>query len=393
MYLTRLALTDVRNHQATQLDLGPGSVIITGANAQGKTNLVEAIHYLGVGSSHRTTNDKALIRKDAQRALIRAEAITDAQARLVVTVELNPGKNRAAVNDVVVPTVGEAIGLIRMVMLAPEDLALVRGEPGERRRFLDQLLGSRRASFKGVAADADKALRQRNALLKDAKGQRINEDLLAAYTNTWLHYAALVTAARIASVNALAEPLVEAYADLVSASPAHDLDRLPTLEYVMAGGERLIAQPGAPLPSPADIRAELEAALAAKAEDERRRGVTLVGPQRDDLFIRLGELPAKDYASHGELWSLALGLKLATVGVIAETGDQPILLLDDVFAELDHHRAERLAARCSGFDQVILTVAAGTPVPLDAPVITIEGGHPQPGATPKPSADRPTDSF
>ena len=375
MYLTRLGLTDVRNHQATVLALGPGPVIITGANAQGKTNLVEAIHYLGVGASHRTTNDKALIRQDAQRAIIRAEAITDAQARLVVTVELNPGKNRAAVNDVVVPTVGEAIGLIRVVMLAPEDLALVRGEPGDRRRFLDQLLGSRRASYKGVLGDANKALAQRNALLKEAKGQRIDEDLLAAYTHTWLHHAALITAARIAGVHALAQPLVEAYQDLVAASPVHDTTRLPTLEYVMATGERIVATPGTPIPSAVDIRTKLEEALTAKAQDERRRGVTLVGPQRDDLFIRLGELPAKDYASHGELWSLALGLKLATVGIIAETGDQPILMLDDVFAELDHHRAARLAERCLAFDQVIVTVAAGTPVPLDAPVITIEGGH------------------
>ncbi|WP_336249151.1 DNA replication/repair protein RecF [Stomatohabitans albus] len=375
MYLSKLGLTDVRNHQATQLTLGPGPVVVSGANAQGKTNLVEAIHYLGVGSSHRTSNDRALIRQSAERALIRAEAVTDAQARLVVTVELNPGKNRAAVNDVVVPSMGEAIGLIRMVMLAPEDIALVRGEPNDRRRFLDQLLGSRRASYKGVLADADKALRQRNALLKDARGQAIDEDVLAAYTETWLHHAALVTAARIAGVNALAAPLIEAYGDLVSASPSQDVHRLPTLDYVMATGERITAHSDAALPSARDIQDQLQAALMQKADDERRRGVTLVGPQRDDLFIRLGELPAKDFASHGELWSLALGLKLATVGIIAETGDQPILILDDVFAELDQYRAERLAQRCVDFDQVIMTVATGTPVPVDAPTIMIEGGQ------------------
>lgn len=375
MYLTRLGLTDVRNHQATQLELGPGPVVITGANAQGKTNLVEAIHYLGVGSSHRTTNDKALINQQADRALIRAEAITDANARLVVSVELNPGKNRAAVNDVVVPTMGEAIGLIRMVMLAPEDLALVRGEPNDRRRFLDQLLGARRASYRGVLSDADKALRQRNALLKDARGLPIDQDLLDAYTNTWLHHAALVTAARIAGVNALAEPLMHAYEDLVAQSPSHDVHRLPTLEYVMATGDRISATPGAPLPEVAEIRAQLLQAVHDNAEHERRRGVTLIGPQRDDLFIRLGEMPAKDFASHGELWSLALGLKLATVGIIGETGDQPILILDDVFAELDAFRARRLAQRCASFDQVIMTVATGTPVPIDAPSITIEGGQ------------------
>lgn len=374
MHLSHLALFDIRNHQATTVALNPGATVITGANAQGKTNILEAIHYLGVGRSHRTSIDRALIRVGADRGVIRASAHGDQGNAFTVSLEFNPGRMRASVNDAVLPQVRDAIGLIRMVMLAPEDLNLVHGGPGDRRLFLDTLLASRRASFRGVAQDAASALKQRNAILKDGRGGSIQGDVLAAYTQTWLSHAALVTAARIAAVHALAEPLAQAYADLVAASPNQDVHRLPRLSYVLAHGRVIDAAPGTPIPDPEEIRSELAEALVQSADEERRRGMTLVGPHRDELGLWIGDLPAKAFASHGEVWSLALSLKLATVDVIAETGDQPILLLDDVFAELDQRRAKRLALRCKAFDQVVITVAEGTPVPIDGDRITVENG-------------------
>ena len=375
MRLESLQLLDVRNYERLDLNLTSGVTTFTGPNAQGKTNLLEAVHFLALGRSHRVSSDAALIRMGAEAAVIRAEARTDNEQRIAVSVELRQGRNRAQLNGQPQQRMADVYGQIRSVMLAPEDLTLVRGDPGDRRRFLDDLLAGRRATFAGARSDLDRALTQRNAVLKDARiTGRLARDVLEVWTDTYVNVAATVLAARIAAVNALAEPLREAYADLVAASPAHDVDRLPVVAYELSWGRRVEGEAGQPVPDPAELAGELREALAAKEDDERRRGMTLAGPHRDELYLGIGELPAKGYASHGEQWSLALALKLASHHVIAEVGDQPILLLDDVFAELDADRRRRLAARCATFDQVLVTAAVGTEVPLDGARMTVRQG-------------------
>lgn len=321
------------------------------------------------------SSDAALVRLGAEAAVIRAEARTDAGQRLEVALELRQGRNRAQLNGQPQGRLADVIGLVRSVMLAPEDLTLVRGDPSDRRRFLDDLLGGRRASYLGIRSDLDRALAQRNAILKDARGGgRLSEDVLEVWTDTYVNTAGPVLAARIAAVHALADPVRAAYADLVSDSPTHDTDRLPVLRYELSSGRVVEGTTGTGVPDPRELAEELREALSARRADERRRGMTLAGPHRDELFIGVGALPAKGYASHGEQWSVALALKLASHGVIAEVGDEPIVLLDDVFAELDDHRRRRLAARCAAFDQVLVTSAVGTEVPLDGVRFDVSGG-------------------
>jgi DNA replication and repair protein RecF len=321
------------------------------------------------------SSDAALIRQGAEAAVIRAEARGDGGERVAVAVELRQGRNRAQLNGAPRPRMADVVGRIRSVLLAPEDLTLVRGDPADRRRFLDDLLGGRRASYLGVRADLERALAQRNALLRDARtGVRVASDVLEVWTDAYVNLAAPVLSARVAAVHALAGPLREAYADLVAASPAEDVDRLPSLRYELSTGRHVEGRTGSPVPDPAELAEELRLALAGRREEERRRGLTLVGPHRDELAIDIGTLPAKGYASHGEQWSVALALKLAARDVVAEVGDTPVVLLDDVFAELDDHRRRRLAARCRTFEQVLVTSAVGVEVPLDGARFAVRRG-------------------
>ncbi|HUG85658.1 MAG TPA: DNA replication/repair protein RecF [Euzebya sp.] len=376
MRLEQLQLLDVRNYERLDLDLQPGVSLVAGPNAQGKTNLLEAVSYLGLGRSHRIASDVALIRMGAEAAVIRAEARSDAGQRIAVSVELRQGRNRAQLNGQPQPRMADVFGQIRSVLLAPEDLVLVRGDPADRRRFLDDLLGGRRASYLGIKADLERALAQRNALLRDARGTgRLQRDVLEVWTETYVNLAGPVLAARIAAVHALTQPVRQAYAELVVDSPAQDVDRLPTLRYELSYGRAVAGRTGQVIPDPAELAAELRAALGEREADEIRRGMTLAGPHRDELYLGIGELPAKGYASHGEQWSVALALKLASHTVIAEVGDEPIVLLDDVFAELDDHRRRRLAARCAAFDQVLVTSAMGAEVPLDGMRFEVRGGR------------------
>ncbi|AXV04715.1 DNA recombination and repair protein RecF [Euzebya pacifica] len=375
MRLESLHLLDVRNYERLDLELQPGVTTFVGSNAQGKTNLLEAVHYLSLGRSHRVSSDQAMVRAGADAAVIRAEARSDMGQRIAVSVELRQGRNRAQLNGQPMQRMSDAFGAIRSVMLAPEDLTLVRRDPGDRRRFLDDLLAGRRATFAGVRSDLDRALAQRNAVLKDARiTGRLQRDVLEVWTDTYVNTAGPVLAARIAAINALAAPVAEAYADLVAASPAQDVGRLPVLAYELSWGRTVTGTAGQPVPDPAELAAELREALAEQERDEVRRGMTLVGPHRDELFLGIGDLPAKGYASHGEQWSLALALKLASHEVIGEIGDQPIVLLDDVFAELDADRRRRLAARCAAFEQVLVTAAVGTEVPLEGMRVHIRAG-------------------
>ena len=376
MHLEGLALNDFRSYTDAALELGPGVRVLVGPNAQGKTNLLESVHYLATGGSHRVTSDVPLVRHGCDAGVIRAVARTGEDARRVsIELELRPGgRNRARVNGQPQPRFRDAIGVVRAVLFAPEDLALVRGDPSDRRRFLDDLLAQRRPAYVVARQEYERVLRQRNRLLKDARRRGGAPDLsLADWTDALVRAGCTLLAARVAVVHALAGPADRAYAELLSGTPEPEAADHVTLAYELSSGRTVTADPLGGVPDPRELADELRVALDARGPEERERGLTLVGPHRDDLVLSVGALPAKGYASHGESWSLALALRLASGEVLAEVGDEPIVLLDDVFAELDDRRRERLAARCAAFEQVLVTAAVDADVPLAGPRYRVRG--------------------
>ena len=357
MRLTHLSLRDFRSYTEVELPLDAGVTALVGPNGQGKTNLVEAVGYLATLGSHRVAQDAPLVRLGAERAVVRGNVVRRDRA-LLVEVEITPGKaNRARVNRAPVPRPREVLGILRSVLFAPEDLALVKGDPSERRRFLDDLLVLRTPRLAGVRADYDRVLRQRNALLKTAGAQvragRGDLRTLEVWDSHLATTGAELLAARLALVDALT-PLVDKAYDAVSdsAGPA-------TLAYRSSLGDDV--------PPDRDVlAAALLDQVAALRKNELERGISLVGPHRDDLLLTLGPLPAKGYASHGESWSFALALKLASYDLLrgdSDDGGEPVLVLDDVFAELDDTRRGRLAELVGGAEQVLVTAA----VPHDVP--------------------------
>ena len=380
MYLERLDLHDFRSYAEASLQLGPGVRVLVGPNAQGKTNLLEAVHYLSVGASHRVASDAPLVRAGTEAATIRAVARVDtadggAGRALSVELELRQGgRNRAKVNGQQQPRVRDAIGQIRSVMFAPEDLQLVRGDPADRRRFLDELLGQRRPAYFAMRQEYDRILRQRNVLLRTARASGQSDATLPTWTESLITTGASLLAARIAVVHALAGPAELAYRDLVADSPQREATGHLGLVYELSSGRTIPAVPGAGVPDPAALADELRSGFSQVAADERDRGVTLLGPHRDELQLHLNDLPAKGYASHGEIWSLALALRLASREVLHDVGEEPVVLLDDVFAELDETRRARLASRCATFEQVVVTAAVDDDVPLDGPRHQVRAG-------------------
>lgn len=360
MRVSHLSLTDFRSWSSIELELGPGPTALVGPNGQGKTNLVEAVGYAATLGSHRVSADAPLVRAGADRAVVRTRIERGGRSTLV-EVELNPGRaNRARVNRSPVPRPREVLGLLRSVLFAPEDLALVRGDPAERRRFLDDLLVLRSPRLAGVRADYDRVLKQRNALLKTAFLARRSGGGDMRTLDVWdAHLArtgAELLAARLALVDVLGPHVAKAYAE-VSA------DQAPTgLGYRSSLGAGLPAAPDREV-----LAAALLAELARVRPQEVERGVSLVGPHRDELVLSLGDLPVKGYASHGESWSVALALRLASYELLradaAEGDGEPVLVLDDVFAELDTGRRDRLAALVSQAEQVLVTAAVADDVP------------------------------
>jgi len=381
VYLEQLALHDFRSYAGAELTLGPGVHVLVGPNAQGKTNMLEAVHYLAVGASHRVASDTPLVRHGAEAAIIRATARVDTAGgnpgrALGVEVELRAGgRNRARLNGQPQPRFRDAIGHIRSVLFAPEDLQLVRGDPGDRRRFLDDLLGQRRPAYFAMRQEYDRILRQRNALLRAARATGHVDATFHTWTESLIATGAALLAARIAVVNALSAPTHAAYADLVADSPQREAAGRLELAYELSTGRVVEADAGHGIPDPAPLADELREGFAAVAAEERDRGMTLRGPHRDELHLRLNGLPAKGYASHGEIWSFALALRLASRDVLHDVGEEPVVLLDDVFAELDETRRQRLAARCAGFEQVVVTAAVDDDVPLPGSRHRIRAGR------------------
>lgn len=375
MIVSHLSLTDFRNYQSAEVDFGRGPNLFVGSNGQGKTNLVESIGYLSTLASHRVSADQALIRQGSEFAIVRAR-LEHGDRQVLVEVQLNRASaNRAQVNRVAVKP-RELPRYVASVLFAPEDLALVRGEPAGRRRFLDQLLVQLSPRFAGVLADYDRVLRQRNTLLKSARGARVAETQLSTlglWDERLIALGTEIIVGRQDLVDRLEPHLAEAYTRVAGAE-----HRATTAFQLSVGSsasdEEMAADPAAGRAStPDQVAAQFRDALARVRRDELDRGVTLIGPHRDDLVLILNGLPARGYASHGESWSFALSLKLASAGVLradSALGD-PIVILDDVFAELDEGRRAKLASAIADYEQVLITAAVLDDVPESLAVHTV----------------------
>jgi DNA replication and repair protein RecF len=357
VYVRRLELVDFRSYPRVAVDLEPGGTVLVGPNGVGKTNLVEALGYVATLGSHRVATDAPLVRAGAERAVIRCAIAHDGR-ELLVELEIVPGKaNRARLGRSPVRRARDVLGALRLVLFAPEDMELVRGDPAERRRYLDDLLVARQPRYAGVRADYDRVVKQRNALLRTAYlsrkvGGSRGGDLstLDVWDAHLARHGAELLAGRLELVDALAPHVAKAY-DAVAAGKG-----AAGIGYRSGLGEGL--SPDRPA-----LAAALLAALAEARTGEVDRGVTLVGPHRDDLLLTLGPLPAKGYASHGESWSYALALRLAAYDLLRADGIEPVLVLDDVFAELDAGRRERLAELVGGAGQLLVTCAVAADVP------------------------------
>jgi DNA replication and repair protein RecF len=374
MYVARLVLHDFRSYPEVELDLEPGPTAFIGANGQGKTNLVEAIDYVSRLDSHRVSGDTPLVRVGAEQAVVRVEVQRDDRTALI-EVEITPGRaNRARVNRSPLPRTRDVIGVLRTVMFSPEDLALVKGDPSDRRRFLDALLTLRTPRLAGVRADYDRVLKQRNTLLKSARGRQGAVDLstLDIWDDKMATLGGELVAQRLALLDDLAPHLASAYLEVAAESPTDRRD-------VRATYRASVELPGDAAGDPAAMRTALLTGMEELRRDELDRGISLVGPHRDEVVLDVGDMPAKGYASHGESWSLALALRLASFSLLRGDGDDPVLILDDVFAELDQGRREQLAGLVVGAEQVLVTAAVADDVPkaLLGRRFRVEGGQVQ----------------
>jgi len=381
--VTHLSLTDFRNYRRAEVPIAAGANLFVGRNGQGKTNLVESLGYLSTLGSHRVSSDQAMIRKDADSAIVRARIHHDGRD-LLVEVQLNrSAANRAQVNRGAIKT-RELPRYFSSVLFAPEDLALVRGEPSIRRRFFDQLLVQRNPRFSGVIADYERVLKQRNTLLKSARASGLKEGRLGTldiWDERLVALGSELIDARVDLINRLSAPLIAAYRSV--AGDDHHPRLMPLLTIRGAHVDDVdgdsSGEDEAVTPSSGVVTEDaFRQALAAARRKELDRGITLVGPHRDDVLFELNGLPAKGYASHGESWSFALALKLASAELLrheSSTGD-PVLILDDVFAELDQARRRMLATAVAGYEQVLITAAVYDDVPeeLTAHTVRIEAG-------------------
>jgi DNA replication and repair protein RecF len=358
LHVSHLTLHNFRSYAAVDVPLEAGVTAFIGRNGQGKTNLVEAIDYLSRLSSHRVATDAPLVRAGSDQAIVRAAVVKDGRTA-VLEVELNPGRaNRGRINRSPLPKVRDLVGLVRTVIFSPEDLTLVKGDPSDRRRFLDDLLVLRAPRLAGTRADYDRILKQRNSLLKSARHG--NRQAALATLGVWDAHLARVGAElldeRLRLVERLRPYVGRAYETVARGATRDDAridyrSSIPSLADVVGTPDR------------AALTEALMAEVDRRRDDELDRGVSLVGPHRDELLLSLGDLPAKGYASHGESWSFALALRLASFDLLRDDGDDPILILDDVFAELDTERRRQLAELVAGAEQVLVTAAVAADVP------------------------------
>jgi len=379
MYVDHLQLTDFRSYESVDLSLESGVTTFVGANGQGKTNLVEAIEYLSTMSSHRVAAEVPLVRSGADRAVVRArvQAGLDDPRQLTLELEINPGKaNRAKLNRSPLRQAREIIGVLRTVVFSPVDIAIVKGDPSERRRFIDDLIVARWPRLAGVRANYERVLRQRHTLLKSLSGRLRGgpppadaEATLDVWDTHLAQAGGELLEARLTTLADLAPHVSKAYADIAPTNNdaaaeykcSVDLTAVRLAQGASGEAEALQASEG---PSArAALTDILVKAMAERRAEEIQRGACLVGPHRDDITLSLGMLHARGYASHGESWSFALALRLGSFHLLRADGVEPVLVLDDVFAELDSIRRERLASGVRAAEQVLVTAAVGADVP------------------------------
>lgn len=375
MLVKHLTLASFRNYGTLEIAFEPGINLIIGPNGQGKTNMVEAVRYMSVLSSHRVAGYQPLINSKANSAIVRA-MVSSEERDVLLEIELNrEGKNKARVNKADLPRIRDIIGIVQSVTFAPEDIDIVRRDPTNRRAFIDELVVQHRPRMAGVYADYERVLKQRNALLKSAKITKTTGSALStldAWDASLVQYGTEIVSARLNIAQLLQPHLFDAYQKIATSNneprlvyrssllvdTAGLLSDSPDVAEDLAGGNLENLDRDA-------IAAMFAAKLAEIRPKELERGITLAGPQRDDIILMLGDLPAKGYASHGEMWSYALALRLASIELLkteSRTGD-PVLILDDVFAELDAGRRLRLAELIANNEQVLITAAAEEDVP------------------------------
>jgi DNA replication and repair protein RecF len=401
MRIAHLSLTDYRNYERAEVEFGSGPTLVVGRNGQGKTNLVEAIGYLATLSSHRVSSDQPLIRAGQDAAIIRAK-LQSSDRELLAEMQINrTGANRAQLNRGGVKP-RELVRYCHTVLFAPEDISLVRGEPSGRRRFLDELLMQRIPRIAGVMSDYERVVRQRNTLLKSARASGLRDAKLSTldiWDERLVSLGSEIIAERLNLIDRLQDPLRVGYQSVAGDDqvpvlvPSLSIEGGGALEddgpAAVAPGSTTTDAPDAPAGADADANAgrrsieeiavRFRTVLAARRRAELERAITLVGPHRDDITLMLNALPAKGYASHGESWSYALALKLASAELLRHdfaSGD-PVLILDDVFAELDQARRRRLAEAVTGYEQVLITAAVLEDVPeaLSGTVVHIRAGE------------------
>ena len=346
MFINQLDLTDFRSYSTLELPLNNSTHIFLGENGEGKTNIIEAVMFLALLSSHRTSTTTPLIKLGKERAYIRAK-ITEENRAISIEIEINNGRaNRVKVNQNPVRSQREIAGIVKAICFSPEDLDLVRGEPTNRRDFLDKLLITKTPRLAGVLSDYDRVLKQRNTLLRT----RAPQSAITPWTEQLVNFASIITAERVALVEAL-NPFVSAnYKELNEVKPASIIYK-SNIETLTTNTD--------------ENSALIENKLNEVQYQEVERGATLVGPHRDDLILQLGDFPAKGYASHGESWSFAISLKIASLELLKTHGLDPILILDDVFAELDNNRRARLVQATKLAEQTIVTAAVEGDLPAD----------------------------
>lgn len=390
MIVERLSLTDFRNYDRADLTLPAGPTVFVGSNGQGKTNLAEAIAYLASAGSHRVSTDAPLVKDGADAAIVRA-VLAHGERRVTMEIQINrQGSNKARVNGAPVRS-SEMTRFAQVVLFAPEDLQIVRSDPSARRRFADQLLVQRSPRLSASLADYDRILKQRGALLKSARARGLHGSALSTldvWDDKLVTVGSEIMRAREALVRDIRVPLQDAYAAIAGA------DHQPSARWILSidgvdPDEGDVTESDA-VPD-GDLLERFRRALRERRGAELERGVNLVGPHRDDLLLTLRALPVRGYASHGESWSAALALRLASAELLrAESllGD-PVVILDDVFAELDAGRRGRLAAVVAGYEQVIVTAAVEQDVPADlrARSIRVEAGRVIPPAAPAGGED------
>ena len=346
MRVTKLALTNFRSYKNLELEFEPGPTTFIGNNGSGKTNIAESLIYLAYLSSHRVSQNLPLLNLGSEQAIIRAEIERDART-LQVDLEINTNKaNRARLNQNPTKSQREILGALQVIYFSPEDLDLVRGEPTHRRDFLDKLLITRAPRLAGVISDYDRVVKQRNTLLKT----RAPENALAPWTEQLINLGAQLSAERVALVEALNPYVASNYANLNEVKPAvisykSSTDGLST--NTKENSQLLTAR-------------QLEV-----ARQEIERGVSLIGPHRDDLHLQLGDFPAKGYASHGESWSMAISLRIGSYNLLKSEGAEPILILDDIFAELDTTRRQQLTSVTQMAEQTFITAAVESDLPSE----------------------------